>query len=148
MKTPQKLGLAAAVVFTISHCLPAYGDGSGFACFQFSWSMLLGHDTKILTGSWLYYSGFAISNILFPVLVLALFVTRKTRRLRALVSVVFLLHVLSWLVLNACESAHDVHEIKIGYYLWLMAYGLLVAAHLCKEPGESPGPSPIARSVP
>src|SRR2546422_3912785 len=29
----QKLGLAAVVIFAISHLLPAYGDSSGFECF-------------------------------------------------------------------------------------------------------------------
>ena len=99
--------------------------------------MLCGQNSKFLAGSWIYYSGFAISNILFAVLVVALFVTMKHRRLGAIVSVAFLLHVLSWLALNACQSPSELHEIKIGYYLWLMAYALLVAAHLCKEPGES-----------
>ena len=92
MKTSQKLGLAAAVVFVISHFLPAYGDGSGFACFQVCWKMLCGQNSRFLAGSWIYYSGFAISNILFAVLVATLFVTMKHRRLGAIVSVVSRLH--------------------------------------------------------
>jgi len=146
MTTPRKLGLAAAVLFVISHCLPAFGDGSGFACFQLCWSVLWGQDGEVLAGGWFYYSGFAIANILFPVLVVALFVTRKGRWLRALASVVFLLHVLSWLVLHVFQSPHEIHKIKIGYYLWLVAYGVLVAAHLRKEPGKSLEAVPIARS--
>src|SRR5262245_48777071 len=103
MKTPHLFGLTAAVVFVISHALPAYGDGSGFACFRVTLEMLFGRDTKFLSGGWFYYSGFALSNILFPVLVAALFLTRKNRRIRTLVSVVLLLHVLSWLILNAAQ---------------------------------------------
>jgi asparagine N-glycosylation enzyme membrane subunit Stt3 len=131
MKTSRKLGLAAVVVFVISHFLPAYGDSSGIACFGVCWNILLGHDTEILSGGWFYYSGFAISSIIFLVLVVALFVTKKSRKLRSVVSVVFFLHVLSWPVLHIFPP--DLTEIKIGYYVWLAAYGLLVAAHLCKE---------------
>ena len=109
--------------------------------------MLLGHDTEILSGGWFYYSGFAISNIIFPVLVLALFVTNKSRKLRSVVSVVFFLHVLSWSVLHVFQQPSQLNEIKIGYYVWLIAYGLLVAAHLWKEPGESLESNPLERSV-
>ena len=133
MKMPRNLGLVAVVVLVISHFLPAYGDGSGFACFGVCWNMLLGHDTEILSGGWFYYSGFAISNILFIGLVVALFVTKKSRRFRSVVSVVFFLHVLSWLVLHIFRQPPQIDKIEIGYYVWLMAYGLLVAAHLRKS---------------
>ena len=147
MKTPRRLGLVAGLVFVISHFLPAYGDGSGFACFRYCWDMLWGHDGEILSGGWFYYSGFAISNLLFLGLVVALFVTKKSRGLRSVVSVVFFLHVLSWLVLHVFQQPPRVNEIKIGYYAWLIAYGLLVAAHLWKEPGESLESIPLMRSV-
>ena len=137
MKTPRNLGLVAIVVFVISYFLPAYGDGSGFACFGVCWNMLLGHDAEILSGGWFYYSGFVISNILFIGLVVALFVTKQSHGLRRAVSVVFFLHVLSWLGLHVFQQPPQVSQIKIGYYVWLIAYGLLVAAHLWKEPGES-----------
>jgi hypothetical protein len=137
MKTSQKLGLAAVVLFVISHLLPAYMDGSGFACFGVSWDTLRGHGAMFPSGYWFYYSGFAISNILFPVLVVALFVTERARRLRAAVSLLFLLHVLSWPVLNVFQQPAEFGAIKIGYYVWLIAYGLLVAAHPWKAPGGS-----------
>jgi hypothetical protein len=144
MKTPRNLGLAAVVVFVISHFLPAYNDASGFLCFRFCWDVLLGHDTTLFSGAWFYYSGFAISNILFIGLVVALFVTKKCRRFRSVVCVVFFLHVLSWLVFHIPQ----VSEIKVGYYLWLIAYGLLVAAHLWKKPGvESLDSIPLAPST-
>ena len=145
MKTPRNLGLVAVVVFVISHFLPAYGDGSGFACFGVCWNMLWGHDAEILSGGWFYYSGLAISNILFIGLAVALFVTKKGRRLRRVVSVVCFLHVLSWLVLHILQQPPQVTEIKIGYYVWLIAYGLLVVAHFWREPAESL--VPLARSV-
>jgi hypothetical protein len=138
MKTSRRLGLIAIVVFVISYFLPAYGDGSGFACFGVCWDTLLGHDAGIFTGGWFYYSGFATSNILFIGLVVTLFVTKKSRRLRSVISVVFFSHVLSWLVLHAFQQPSHITEIKIGYYVWLLAYGLLVAAHLWKEPSGSP----------
>ena len=148
MKTSRNLALAAIVVFLISHFLPAYEDGSGFGCFSFCWSVLWGNDPKAFSGGWFYYSGFAISNILFIGLILALFVTKKAYRFRSVLSVLFFLHVLSWLVLNIFEQPPEISKIKIGYYLWLIAYGLLVAAHLCKKPkAEALESTPLARSV-
>ena len=148
MKTSRNLGLVAVVILVISHFLPAYGDGgSGFACFWICWNALLGHDTKIFTAGWFYYSGFAIWNILFIGLVVALFVTRKGRRLRLVVAIVAFLHVLSWCVLHILQHPSQISAIKIGYYFWLLAYGLLVAAHLWKEPGKSLESIPLARSV-
>src|ERR1051325_1557419 len=145
MKTPRNLGLAEVVVFIISHFLPAYNDGSGFLCFRFCWDVLLGHDTTLFSGAWFYYSGFAISNILFIGLVVVLFVTKNCSRLRSVVSVVFFLHVLSWLVFHIFQRTPHDSDIKIGYYLWLLAYGLLVAAHLWKKPtAESLAPIPLA----
>jgi hypothetical protein len=147
MKMPRNLGLMAIVVFVISHFLPAYGGGSGFACFGACWNMLLGHDAEILSGGWFYYSGFVIANIVFIGLVVALFVTKKSRRLKSVVSVVIFLHVFSWLALHIFQKPPQIDEIEIGYYAWLSAYGLLVAAHLCKEPAGSLGSIPLARSV-
>jgi hypothetical protein len=147
MNAPRNLGLVAVVIFAVSHFLPAYGDNSGFACFEVCWGMFLGHDAEILSGGWFYYSGFVISNILFIGLVVALFVTKKSRRLRSVISVVFFLHVLSWFVLLIFQQPSQIAEIKIGYYVWLTAYGVLVAAHLSTGPAESLGSIPLARSV-
>jgi len=137
MKTPRNLGSVAIVLFVISHFLPAYAEGSGFACFRYCWNTLWGHDTDVLSGGWFYYSGFAIANLLFMGLVVALLVTKKRRRLRSVVAVVCFVHVLSWLVMHILQQPPQIAEIKIGYYFWLIAYGLLVAAHLGKEPDKS-----------
>jgi len=145
MKTSQKLGLAAVVVFVISHLLPAYEDGSGFACFQLCWSILWRPDE--LSGGWAYYSGFVLVNILMPVAVIALFVTKRRHKLWAVVSIVCFLDVLSWAVMSAFQQPSELGKIKMGYYVWLAAYGLLVAAHLWKEPGESFESMPPVRSV-
>jgi hypothetical protein len=147
MKTTRILGWIAMVVFAISHVLPAYSDGSGFTCFVACWNMLLGRDGESFSGGWFYYSGFAISNILFIGLVVALLLTKKWRGVRSLISVVFFLHVFSWFALQVFQQPPQITEIKIGYYVWLMAYGLLVAAHLWKAPRESLESVPLARSV-
>src|SRR5690349_9819271 len=104
MRTSKKLGLIAIVIFLISFFLPAYSGGSGFDCFRECWNLLLGDGFggkyRILSGGWFYYSGFAISNILFIGLVVALFVTNKSRRPGLVVSVVCFLQVLSWFAFN------------------------------------------------
>ena len=133
MKTHRNPGLAAFVVFIISFFLPAFKGMSGFASFAFCWDSLLGGE-RILSGSWFYYSGFVMSNILFVGLVVALFVTRKIWRVRLVLSVACFLHVLSWLVLFAISGKpSEIAAIKVGYYVWLIAYGLLVTAHLWKR---------------
>src|SRR5262245_20105963 len=132
MKTHRNLGLAALVVFIVSFFLPTFEDMSGFASFAFCWDTLLGH--SILSGGWLYYSGFVVSNVLFVGLVAALFVTRKMRRVRSVFSVVCFLQALSWLVLFTISGKpSQITGIKVGYYVWLIAYGLLVTAHLWKR---------------
>jgi len=147
MKIPRNLWLLAIVVFVISHFLPAYGTGSGFACFTACWDTLLGSGLlgpRFPDGAWFYYSGFAISNILFVALVVALSMTEKGRRFRSVISALFFLHVFSWLLLHTFGKPSQIEEIKIGYYVWLIAYGLLVAAHLSKERAESGEPQPTS----
>lgn len=147
MKTPRNLTILAVVFFVISHFLPAYVSGSGFACFQYCWSMLLGNDGDVFSGGWFYYSAFVISNSLFVALAVAFFVTKKGHGLRSVLSVVSFLHVISWLAINTFQRPSQIGEIKIGYYAWLIAYGLLLGAHLRKEPGESLERIPIVPSV-
>ncbi|HEX5220685.1 MAG TPA: hypothetical protein VFZ59_14025 [Verrucomicrobiae bacterium] len=134
MKTPRNPGLGTIVAFVISYFLPAYGDGSGFTCLRFCGEILSGHDTEILSGAWFYYSGFVIANVGFIGLVVALFVTQGHRRLRSVLAVAFFLHVFSWFVLHLFQNPSQLTELKLGYYVWLGAYGLLFVAHLWKEP--------------
>ncbi|HMJ66349.1 MAG TPA: hypothetical protein VK615_13465 [Candidatus Binatia bacterium] len=138
MKTHRNLGLAALVVFIISFFLPAFEGMSGFASFAFCWDTLLGREptgnVRILSGGWFYYSGFVMSNILFVGLVAALFLTRKIGRLRSVFSLVCFLQALSWLVLFAISGKpSQITAIKVGYYVWLIAYGLLVTAYPWKR---------------
>jgi|ERR1051326_1402844 hypothetical protein len=138
MKTHRNQGLAALVVFMISFFLPAFEDMSGFGSFTYCWDTFLGHEpfgnVRILSGGWFYYSGFVMCNIFFVGLVAALFVTRKIRRVRSVFSVVCFLQALSWLVLFIFSGKpSQIAAIKVGYYVWLIAYGLLVTAHLRKS---------------
>ena len=147
MKTSRNLALAAIAVFVSSYFLPAYNDESGFACFRECWEILLGN-SKILSVSWFYYGGFVISNILFIGLVASLFVTQEHRKLSSVVSVIVFLHVLSWfLVFIISGKPSQVADLKIGYYVWLVAYALLVAANLWGKSAESLRPTPLAGSV-
>jgi len=146
MNKNQSLGLIAIAAFAVSYFLPAYDENRGFACFAECWDVLFGHNGDILSGMWFYYSGFVISNILFVVLVVALFLTKKHRRFTSVLSVLFFLHILSWLVLHVFPSPSQIAELKVGYYVWLVAYGLLAAAHLRKESTESPGLIDVAHS--
>lgn len=125
MNTSQKIGLAAVSVFAFSHFLPAYDTLRGFSCFLECWDTMRHVDPSDSEG-WLYYSGFALSNIMLPILVVALFVGRRGWRFRSIVSFVMLMHTASWSVLDSWGSSSS---IKIGYYLWLGAYGLLYFAH-------------------
>jgi hypothetical protein len=138
MKTHRNPGLAALVLFIISFFLPAFEGMSGFASFAFCWNTLLGHqpfgNVRIPSGEWFYYSGFVISNILFVGLVAALFLTKKPGRLGSVFSIVCFLQALSWLVLPAISGdPSQITAIKVGYYVWLIAYGLLVTAYPWKR---------------
>jgi hypothetical protein len=129
INTSQKIGLAALSLFAVSHVLPAYdmplGAKRGFSCFLDCWETLWHFDPSELEG-WLYYSGFALSNILLPILVVGLFVSHRAWRFRSIVSFVMLLHTASWSVLDSwCSNP----GMKIGYYLWLGAYILLYSAY-------------------
>jgi hypothetical protein len=143
MKASRALALLATSIFLLSYFLPAYGNGSGFACFGACWETITAHDAEILSGAWLYYSGFVIENILFIALAVALLVMSKSRMLRSILSVVFFLHVLSWFAVHLFQRPPELSEIKIGYYVWLIAFGLLAAAHFWKPQVRSLEPVSI-----
>jgi uncharacterized paraquat-inducible protein A len=147
MKTSRTLALAALILFAISHFLPAYDTSSGFACFGICWNMLFERNNDFLTAGWFYYSAFAISNILFVGLIIAFFITNKSRGVRLSLAIVMFLHVLSWFALHVFEQPPQIAPIKIGYYIWLLAYSLLVAAHFKKKPIKSLDPIPLAPSA-
>lgn len=134
MNTSQKIGLAAVSVFAVSYFLPAYDTFGGFACFLQCWDTIWHFDPSDL-GCWFYYSGFALSNIMFPILAVGLFVSQRGWRLRSIVSFVMLLHTASWSVLDFWGSSSTT---KVGYYLWLEAYVLLFFAYRSYPDGAIP----------
>ena len=136
MKAPQKLAVVAILFFAVSYVLPAYTEGRGYACFVACWDMLRSPDRSD-PGAWLYYSGFVFTNILFVVLVVTLFVTKRGRQLRWLGSLILLLHVISWSIFALFDRhSSTLHDIKFGYYVWLLAYAVLFAAQAIKVPDE------------
>ena len=142
LKTAQKLGVAAVLLFIISYLLPAYTEDRGYACFLACWGILWNPDSSDL-GGWLYYSGFVLTNILFVVLVVALFVTKKARQLRWLGSFILPLYVMSWSIIALVDrKSSAMRDIKVGYYVWLAAYALLFAAQAIRRvEGEKQGRS-------
>ena len=135
MNTSQKIGLAAVSVFAVSYFMPAFDTFRGFACFLQCWETLWHFDPSDL-GCWFYYSGFALSNIMLPILAVWLFVGERGWRFRSIVSFVMLLHTASWSVFEFSSSSSS---IKFGYYLWLEAYVLLFFAYRFNQPNNSSG---------
>lgn len=129
----QKIGVTAISLFAVSHLLPAYDTFCGFACFCECWSSMCHPDLSDL-GNWFYYSGLALSNIIFLILAVALFVNEKGWRFRSIASLVILVDVASWSILELCNRSSG---IKIGYYVWLEAYVLLYFAYQAKVPTDS-----------
>lgn len=86
-------------------------------------------------GGWLYYSAFVLTNILFVVLLILGFLHDKWPQTRVVLSVIAFLHVLSWLALNL--DASDFRTLSIGYFVWLMAYALLLLTQILKPREKS-----------
>jgi hypothetical protein len=131
MKAKQKLAAIATGAFILSHCLPAYSGSTGFGCFLVCLNIMLGQDSTVHAGlgGWIYYSGFVLANLLFPVLAFMLmFSARCFSRTRRWLSLLISLQVLSWLLNN-----EELSSIGAGYYVWLGAYILLFIAHTLKE---------------
>jgi hypothetical protein len=127
-----RLGFALAwVLFGISLTLPAFKDMSGWACAQSVFTFLFDFEFKEVC-SWLYYSAFNLTNLtllLLPILVFTPFLSRFYLAARWLVGACFL-HTLSWFVWGLCNGG--IHELKAGYYLWLLAVGVLLASCIAR----------------
>ena len=159
MKAPHKFGLAAIVLFIISYLLPADGGTPGYGCFLACWEILMKPE---LSGGWLYYSGFVLSNILFVVIAVALITTEKALRFRGALALIVFFHVVSWSALHCFSGVIELwnqrlltlpaletfsmyglnspatgDRIQIGYYVWAWAYCLLLFAHVVKFVPES-----------
>src|SRR5882724_10328597 len=136
MNPSQKIGLTAVSLFAVSHLLPAYDTLPGFSCFQMCWRTMLELDN-----AWFYYSGFVFSNIMFSILVVALFVSKTGWRVRSIASFIILLHITSWSVLHLWGGLSD---IKIGYmygwrrmrYCLLRIYSKIPTTRWSRQPGR------------
>src|SRR3954471_8342981 len=123
----RNLGWFAAACFVAGWLLPAAHDVPGWMAFRYALAPL-----------WPYGSGApqsvedaapqvlsALTNLAFVVLVALLFFARVKRPglfLRAAIAC-FVVN-LYWLVQTLRDGT--VHELRIGYYVWLVAFALLV----------------------
>jgi len=99
---------------------------AGFECFQFCWGGIFKLNSDGI-GAWIYFSSFVLDNLLFPILIASLFMKSRFMWLTRLLAVAAMLHVLSWLVLEiVSRGVGPDFSIKIGYFVWLAAYILLV----------------------
>ncbi|MET0263398.1 MAG: hypothetical protein ABW223_10905, partial [Rariglobus sp.] len=134
MKFP-KLAALASVAFVVSFFLPAFAGAKGYQCFEFCWKLLLGHQSQTVDPfGRIYYSAFVVSNLAFVVLVGLAIVKAGYTKTRFVASAVIFFHVLSWLFLNLAKETVETLQLQPGYYLWLAAYALLVAAHFVPIP--------------
>jgi hypothetical protein len=126
---PRTLLLVAGAVFIASFFLPAYSGSRGVECFNYCWGLLWKYSEESDSFlKWLYYAGFVVTNVAF-VLVLALSVTRSRFHITGfIVSALAFFHVLSWLCVNMRRT--DIASLQVGYYLWLLAYALLLTAQI------------------
>lgn len=125
MKARTLLGISITFIFVLSHLLPAYASSSGFECFRACCDALVNFKSDELIG-WLYYGGFAVSNVLFVTLVPFVFFQKQFPKTIKILISVMTLHVISWFPMGLETD----RTIQIGYYLWLLAYLLLTYAIL------------------
>lgn len=130
MKTRYLVWLSGGL-FLLAHLLPAYLDLRGFKCFSHCLNILWrpADDTPVL--GWLYYSGFVLTNLAFVAVWITGLVSRSYLKTRFIVSALAFFQVASWLLLNLRkESDSDSFPIQAGYYVWLLAYALLLASQV------------------
>jgi hypothetical protein len=141
---------ASALLFGVSFALPADGDMSGISCLGVCWGVLtgLGDNHDMTLGGWSYYSGFVLANVLFVALFAAILASSARLSVRSWIAALSTLQVLSWLVVNLYNlKSGDHFDLGIGYFVWLLSFILLLAAHLVRsrtpvqvaDPAISPG---------
>jgi hypothetical protein len=123
----RTLAAIAVAAFAVSFLLPAFGELRGYACFMVCWGAFTRSDTSGMSlGAWLYYSGFVAANALFVVLAGGIFAGPRLRSARLWASALALVQVISWLGVNLWSTARgERFGLKIGYFLWLVAFMLL-----------------------
>ncbi len=129
--------------FFVSLLLPAFEDLSGWNCALTVLNCLFSFDPKGFW-EWLYYSAFNVTNVVLlvlPVLAFTPFLGGCPRAARWLVGGC-LLHTLSWFIWRLWNGG--IGDIRIGYYLWLLAVGILLAACIVRARSNQittqPGP--------
>src|SRR6267154_819192 len=120
MNPRRVLASSTTIIFAVSFLLPAYGPDNGWNCFLVSWGGLIKFPPE-KWGAWLYYGGFAVSNILFVGFLALMFAQRRFSKGTVILIAIMGLHVLSWLVLNLVWDGWKT-GLRIGYFVWLLAY--------------------------
>jgi hypothetical protein len=120
MNPRRVLALSTAIIFAVSFLLPAYTTFNGFSCFRMCWGILVKLPPEKWS-AWLYYGGFAVSNILFVGFLALAFAGRTFSRGCIVLISILCLHVLSWLVVDSVNYGWGTN-IRIGYFVWLLAY--------------------------
>ncbi len=125
--------IAAPVLFAISLALPAYDTPSykGWECAKHVFGVLTELPTEGYLG-WLYYACFNVTNltlILLPLLSFTPLGRYGAKRVCWLAGTC-VLHTYSWLGYAILRNAFN--DLKVGYYVWLLATMTLFAACLLR----------------
>jgi hypothetical protein len=87
--------------------------------------------TSPTLGSWLCYSGFVAANLIFVAVWVAGYVSAALAGPRRWASAIILIQVLSWLIVNLVTMEKgDRFCLEIGYFTWLLSFGLLSIAQV------------------
>jgi hypothetical protein len=132
----MKMVLSAAVAFGVSLFLPALDHESGYLCLVDCWRIFARSDSghTLPMGDWLYYSGFVAANALFIPLLCATWFSPAFPRVRIGISLVLVLQVFSWLIVSLFHvDKEDDFGLRVGYFLWLFSFILLLAAHIVRK---------------
>ncbi|MBK8802624.1 MAG: hypothetical protein IPN71_11330 [Fibrobacteres bacterium] len=138
-RTEFGVGLATAS-FLASFFLPAFGTtGDSFSGFECAKCCFL------VASEWkresLYFGGFDVFNLAFPVIAWAVLFRPRHRLLIRGAAIVSVAYVASWQVLYVVSSfrnaAPEESWLLVGYYVWLASFALLaVSAMTTREPGS------------
>jgi hypothetical protein len=150
MNYQRRLAIAAGSIFALSFFLPALRGASGFSCLGFCWAVLTrnGLNNSIALGGWLYYGGFVVTNAVLIVLFTTILLSRQFPRVRLYASIIVALHVFSWLIANLISlGQREQFDLRVGYFVWSMAFLLLFSAHVVAKETPNRPPEPTSPSV-
>jgi hypothetical protein len=129
---------AGWALFALSLMLPASYGMPGWFCawfvFDIAWDWIAGRSEGLGVGWGLYYSGFALMNIILVASPLYFRLLRHDLRwLRrgALLAGFATLYVVSYWVLIACLSGlKELGNLHVGYYAWVVSFATMTAGAL------------------